>query len=355
MSLHRRSRPRLTASLFSLLLLAGGSLTACAGNSSAPGAAAGLPTVTIGKSVDTIGFSAVDVAQAMGYFKDAGVNVKTELLQGSSQATAALQGGSIQFATLSSTALLLASSKGVKLQAIASLDRGVSIQVVTTKAWASQHGIAPNQPLSQRAKGLEGAKDAAISSTGTSVLKLMMSQNGADPSKVDYVTVGSDAAGSAALGHGTLQVFVGSPPSTYYMVDNANSEIIANATEVPAMKTMAYDIVITNPSWAQANKSAATAVATAIARAENLMATDPDKVIALEQQHFPSYSKDELMKSLQSVQWTTNGLFTQPMWDDAVKVSQEEGQLSGSVDAQENGLWTNQYLNTAAMSAAGSN
>jgi NitT/TauT family transport system substrate-binding protein len=290
----------------------------------------------------------------MGYFKDAGVNVKTELLQGSSQSTAALQGGSIQFATLSSTALLLASSKGVKLQAIASLDYGVSVQVVTTKDWASQHGIAPNQPLSQRVKGLEGAKDAAISSTGTSVLKLMMKQNGADPSKVDFVTVGSDAAGSAALGHGTLQVFVGSPPSTYYMVDNANSEIIANATEVPAMKSMAYDILITSPSWAQANKSAATGVATAIARAENLMATDPEKVIALEQQHFPSYSEDELMKSLKGVQWTTNGLFTQPMWDDAVKVSQEEGQLSGSVDAQENGLWTNQYLDTAAMSGSGS-
>jgi NitT/TauT family transport system substrate-binding protein len=341
--------------LFSAALLAGTGLTACAGNSSASGHAAGLPTVTIGKSVDTIGFSAVDVAQAMGYFKDAGVNVNSELLQGSSQATAALEGGSIQFATLSSTALLLASSKGVKLQAIASLDHGVSIQVVTTKDWANQHGITPNQPLAQRVKGLEGAKDAAISSTGTSVLKLMMAQNGADPGTVDYVTVGSDAAGSAALGHGTLQVFAGSPPSTYYMVDNAGSEIIADATEVPAMKAMAYDIVIADPSWAQANKAAATAVATAIARAENLMATDPGKVIALEQQHFPSYSKDELMKSLANVQWTTDGTFTQSMWDDAVKVSQQEGQLSGSVDARENGLWTNQYLDTAAMSPSGSN
>nr|WTB35047.1 ABC transporter substrate-binding protein [Streptomyces sp. NBC_00830] len=352
MSLHRRSR--LTAAISSLLL-AGVSLTACGGNSSASASGSSLPTVTIGKAVDTIGFSAIDVAEKMGYFKDAGVNVKTEQLQGSSQVTAALQGGSIQFATLSSTALLLASSKGVKLQAIASLDHGVSVQIVTTKDWTSKQGIAPNQPLSQRMKGLEGAKDAAISSTGASVLKLIMQENGADPGKVDYVTVGSDAAGSAALGHGTLQVFVGSPPSSYYMVDHANSEIIANATEVPAMKDMAYDIAITNPSWAKAHKSEATAVATALARAENLMATDPDKVIALEQQHFPSYSKDELMKSLKSVQWTTNGTFTQSMWDDAVKVSKEMGQLSGSVDVQEDGLWTNRYLDTAAMSASGSN
>ncbi|WOP19714.1 ABC transporter substrate-binding protein [Raineyella sp. LH-20] len=88
------------------------------------------PSVTIGKAVDTIGFSAIDVAQEMGYFEDAGVTVKSQLLEGSSQTTAALQSHSIQFATLSSSALLLASSKGVHLQAICSLDHGVSVQIV---------------------------------------------------------------------------------------------------------------------------------------------------------------------------------------------------------------------------------
>jgi len=355
MSLHRRNRQSVTAALSSVLLLAGLGLTACGNSASASGGSGGkLPTVTVGKAVDTIGFSAVDVAESMGYFKDAGVNVKTTLLQGSSQAAAALQGGSIQFATLSSTALLLAASQGVKLQAVTSLDHGVSVQIVATKDWASQHGITSTASLAQRMKGLEGAKDAAISSTGTSVLKLMMTQNGADPGKVDFVTVGSDAAGSAALGHGTLQVFVGSPPSTYYMADNAGSQIVANATEVPAMKEMAYDILIADPSWAKDNSTTATAVATALARAENLMATDPDKVIALEQKHFPSYSKDELMQSLKQVEWTTNGTFTQPMWDDAVKVAQQMGQLKGTVDTQEDGLWTNKYIDTA-KTAPGSN
>jgi NitT/TauT family transport system substrate-binding protein len=290
----------------------------------------------------------------MGYFKDAGVNVKTTLLQGSSQAAAALQGGSIQFATLSSFALMLAASQGVKLQAVTSLDHGVSTQVVTTKDWATSHHIDPSEPLTQRMKGLEGAKDAAISSTDASVLKLMMQQNGADPSKIDFVTVGSAAAGAAALDHGTLQLFVGSPPTSYYMADSANSVIVANATEVPAMKDMAYDILITDPSWASGNANAATAVATALARAENLMATDPDKVIALEQKHFPSFTKDELMQSLKQVQWTKDGTFSQQMWDEAQKVGQEVGQLKGSVDTQENGLWTNKYIDTA-KTAPGSN
>ncbi len=161
-----------------LVAVATAASTSCASNESG-----GLPTVIIGKAVDTIGFSTVDVAQAMGYFKDAGVNVQTKLLQGSSQTNAALQGGSIQFATLSSTALLLAASHGVKLQAVTSLDYGVSVQVVVNNSWAQSHHIDASQPLKQRMQGLAGAKDAAISSTGESVLALMLNRNGVPPSR----------------------------------------------------------------------------------------------------------------------------------------------------------------------------
>ncbi|MBO0847661.1 MAG: ABC transporter substrate-binding protein, partial [Nocardioides sp.] len=238
-------------------------------------------------------------------------------------------------------------------QAIASLDHGVSVQVVVSNDWAKAHNIDASQPLKQRMEGLPGAKDAAISSTGVAVLKLLLSQNGVSPDSVDYVTVGSDAAGAAALGHGTLQTFVGSPPSTYFMSRNANSTILASASEVPELRDMAYDILITDPGYAQKNPKAATAVATALARAENLMATDPQKVLDIEAKHFPSYSKDDLLKSLGAVQWTKDGMFTQPMWDDAVKASQEMGQLEGSVDASQDGLWTNKYLDTGKMTAAG--
>jgi NitT/TauT family transport system substrate-binding protein len=323
-------------------------VTSCASDQSG-----GLPTVIIGKAVDTIGFSTVEVAQAMGYFKDAGVSVQTKLLQGSSQTNAALQGGSIQFATLSSTALLLAASKGVQLQAITSLDYGASVQVVVNKGWSNSHHIDASQPLKQRMEGLAGAKDAAISSTGISVLKLMLNRNGVSPDSVQFVTVGSDAAAAAALGHNTLQVFVGSPPSTYYMADNTGSTVLASASEIDQMRDMAYDLLITTPGFASDQPKTATAVATALARAENLMRTDPAKVLDTEAKHFPSYNRDHLLKSLQSVQWTTDGLFTQAMWDDAVAITKEQGQLANNVDVTEGGLWTNKYVDVNAVHSKG--
>ena len=79
------------------------------------------------------------------------------------------------------------------------------------------------------------------------------------------------------------------------------------------------------------------------------MRTDPAKVLDIEAKHFPSYSRDHLMKSLQSVQWTTDGLFTQAMWDDAVAVTKEQGQLTNNVDVTEGDLWTNKYIDLNAL------
>jgi NitT/TauT family transport system substrate-binding protein len=346
----RSRRWRRTTALIGCVMVAAAA-TACSRTANAD-SAAGTPTVIIGKAVDTIGFSAVDVAIAKGYFKDAGVNVQTKLLQGSSQTNAALQGGSIQFGTLSSTALLLAVSQGVKLQAVTSLDYGVSVQFVVSKDWEAKHHIAPDQPLKQRMEGLQGASDAAISSTGVQFLKLLLTQQGVDPSSVKYVTVGSDAAGAAALGHGTLQIFVGSPPSTYFIARQANADILASASEVQEWRSMAYDLVVTTPSFAQKNPKTATAVATAVARAENLMRTNPQAVLDLEAKHFPSYSRDDLLKSLQVVQWSPDGLFTPEMWTDALDVTKQQGSLKSDVDVAENTVWTNTYIDKAALASS---
>ena len=47
-----------------------------------PVSAPTLPSVTIGKAIDTIPFTVVDVALAEGYFTQNGINVKEELVQG---------------------------------------------------------------------------------------------------------------------------------------------------------------------------------------------------------------------------------------------------------------------------------
>src|SRR6478609_2098883 len=76
----------------------GGGQAPAAGSSNGSAPSGGnLSSVTIGKAVDTIGFTTVDVAQANGYFAKEGVKTSSELLSGSSTAFAALQSGSVNF------------------------------------------------------------------------------------------------------------------------------------------------------------------------------------------------------------------------------------------------------------------
>ena len=133
------------------------------------------------------------------------------------------------------------------------------------------------------------------------------------------------------------------------MAENTNSTILASASEIDQMRDMAYDLLITTPGFAADQPKTATAVTTALARAENLMRTDPAKVLDIEAKHFPSYSRDHLLKSLKSVQWTTDGLFTQAMWNDALAVTKEQGQLTNDVDVAEGDLWTNKYIDVNAL------
>ena len=122
-------------------LLASSLALASFGSWAEPVSAQTLPTVTIGKAVDTIPFTVVDVALAEGYFTQNGVDVKEELVQGSSAANAAMVGGSLQFACEAADPLMLARSHGVPIMAVDALDDGVTLQLVVSNQWLAKHPI----------------------------------------------------------------------------------------------------------------------------------------------------------------------------------------------------------------------
>ena len=126
----------------------------------APVSAATLPTVTIGKAVDTIPFTVVDVAVTEGYFKQNGVNVKEVLVSGSSAANAAMVGGSVQFACEAADPLMLARLHGVPIMAIDALDDGVGLQLVVSTRWLTKHPIPADATFKQKMADLN-ARDVA--------------------------------------------------------------------------------------------------------------------------------------------------------------------------------------------------
>jgi ABC-type nitrate/sulfonate/bicarbonate transport system substrate-binding protein len=328
---------------------AGGGGQAAAGGSSG----GGTTSVTIGKAVDTIGFTAVDVAKAKGYFAQEGIKVTEDLLDGSSTAFAALQSGSVNFVTASSTALLSAKAKGVPLEAVASMDYGVSLQLLVADKWMKSHDLSPGQPLNTVMKKMVGAKLGVISTTDLTYDHYLEQQAGVDPNKLTYIHIGSQSAALAGLKYGEIDAFLLSPPSGYFAQSQGGATVVATLHQVPELANMAYDILVVDSDWAKSHASEVSAVATAIAMADNAMKNSPQSVLGTEKQHYPQMSDSVLLESLKYVTFAPDGLFTGQMWQDALseyKGTEGDNAPSGVNVSENGGTWTNQYIKKSALS-----
>lgn len=340
-AMRRRAR-RLSA--VTAILALGLALAGCGGGSSGAGGK-DATSVTIGKAVDTIGFTTVDVAMEKGYFSKAGVNVKSNLLGGSSTAFAALQSGSVQFVTASSSALLGAKAQGLPLQAVAGLDYGLSLQLVASNKWIDSHHMTPGQPADKEMAGLAGATLGVISNTDLAYYHLLMQQAGIDPNQYKTITFKTQDALLAATQHGQIDAFLLSPPNSYTAESQGFATIVASLNSVQELSDMTYDILVVESGWAKSHPDVVKAVATAMAKADNIMAKDPSSVLDVEKKHFSTMSNDVLLKSLQHVTFTPDGKMTAAGWNSAQDVAvQSDVKDAASVNVAEGDVWTNSYI-----------
>jgi NitT/TauT family transport system substrate-binding protein len=307
--------------------------------------------VSIAKAVDTIGFTTVDVASAKGYFTQQGVSVTSSLLGGSSTAFAALQSGSVNFVLASSTALIAAKAKGLPLEAVASLDYGVSLQMLVSDKWSKAHGLSASQPLNTVMKKMTGAKLGVISTTDLTYDHYLEQQAGMDPGQFTYINISSQSAALAAIKFGEIDAFLLSPPSTYFAQAQGGASITASLHEVPQLASMAYDILVVDSGWATSHEAQVKAVATALARADNVMRSDPRSVLDVEKRHYPTMSDPVLLSSLKYVTFTPDGQFTPAMWNTALTEykSTTKSDVSGVNVADSGGVWTNQYIQKSGL------
>jgi ABC-type nitrate/sulfonate/bicarbonate transport system substrate-binding protein len=327
-------------------------IAACGPDSGAAGGSSGSGgSVTIGKAVDTIGFTTVDVAKAKGYFAKAGLNVNEDLLSGSSTAFAALQSGSVNFVTASSTALISAKKKGLPLEAVASLDYGVSLQLLVSDKWIKSHGMSPDQPVGTVMKKLAGGKLGVLSTTDRTYDSYLAQQAGISDSAFTYINISGQSAALAAIKYGEIDAFLLSPPSTYYAQSQGDAQVMASLKQVPSLGNMAYDILVVDSDWAKSHQSEVTKVATAMAEADNVMAADPQSVLEAEKQHYPTMSDPVLLQSLQHVTFAPDGQFTADMWQAALQeYNQAESGSAASLNvAAGSGVWTNQYIQKSGL------
>ena len=323
------------------------SLAACGSGSSGSTASGGaLPTVKIGKASNTEDLLAVELASREGFFKSAGVNVQPVLLSGSSVANAALEGGSVQFTLASATSALLASGKGIQLQAVGAVDQSNPAQLVVSRKWVQEHHLSPSAPLKTRMSGLAGTTFATLSTSDSSVMTKLEKDAGVSKSSIHSVKISSEAAMLSAVQHGAAQEFIASPPTSNLAVANGYGVVLASAAQLAHASDEEYNVLLTTPDYAKQNPKIVAAVTSAISKALALMSQQATSALTLVQGRFPSLSPAVIRSSLASIKFAPGMRQDQQRWNDALAFAKEAGVVKSGhqVDVREGGIWTNRYL-----------
>lgn len=315
----------------------------------APPASAEMQTVTIGKAVDTIPFTVIDVAIDKGFFKNNGVDVKEVLLQGSSAANAAMVGGSLQFTCEAAVPLMLARSHGVPIIAVDALDDSVTLQLVASKQWLTQHPIAANASFKEKMTDIAGATLARVSTTDQAFYALLRSWAGLPSGGYRIEGLNSLAAISIAIQKGIVDVAIQSPPRSVELAESGYATLLVDRNDVEQLNNVAYDILTTTNDFAKQHPETTTKVATAVAQALNFMRTHPDETLAIEQKHFPKLDKSVLLKSIKFIPFAKNGLQSSDGWARAVKLAGDTGFVKDVKSAPEGEYWTNKYIDLSKV------
>ncbi len=345
-----RGRLALLGAIAAVSLASCGSSSAVSSTSTTTAAtttsSAALPTVTIAKPIDVEETVLGDVTNQLGYFKQAGVNVKSVLLGGSSVVNAALQHGSVQFAIVSASSVLLAAAHGVPLLVVGGINIGDTVQLVVSNSWTKAHGLSPNQPLATRIRGLAGSIDGTISSTDKSAMTDFENQTGVSPSSITEESITSVSALLSALQRGQIQEFIASPPNSSVAVAGGFGSVLATATELPNAGGEIFDLLVTTKSYAEAHSAIVTAVTSAISKALGQLNEKTPAGVSAMNASFPKLSASVIKDSLGGIKWTPSMKMTQQSWNDALTLAQKSGLIKPgeTVNVQPGGIWTNQYL-----------
>lgn len=320
--------------------------TTAAAAAAATTTTAALPTVKIAKPINVEETVLGDVTQHLGYFKQAGVNVQSILLHGSSVANAALQHGSVQFAIVSASSVLLATAHGVPLEVVGEINAGDTVQLVVSNKWLKSHNLSPSQPLATRIKGLEGSIDGTISSTDKSAMTDFERQAGVPASSIKEESIGSVSALLSALQHGQIDEFIASPPNSSVAVAGGFGNVLATASELPYAGKEIFDLIATTKSYAQAHPKIVTAVTTAIGKALSQLSQKTPAGISAMNASFPKLSSAVIKDSLGGINWTPSMKMTEQAWSDALTLAKKSGLIKPgeNVNISQGGIWTNQYI-----------
>lgn len=215
--------------------------------------------VTLALPTVSLVFSTAYVADEKGYWKAAGLNVKTVTIAGAG-ATNALLSGSADFSSTGPGPMFRAVAKGQKLTAIANTSDKFLLEIVLRPDVAAKLNLPPTAGLAERANALKGLSIAVDSVNGFphGYLRYIAGKFGLDAEKDLVVSPVQPPSMVAALQAQRIQGIAFSQPWTLQAMQSAGAvRWISNpAGDLQELNPYAYNLYVTRGGFCE------TAVAT---------------------------------------------------------------------------------------------
>jgi sulfonate transport system substrate-binding protein len=228
----------------------------------------------------TFAFMPLLVATAAEFMKAEGLDVTLINTGGGTNTMAAMLGGSVDVAGLVMSDVVLAVSKGQKLNAIAPLISQYASDAVISKKAAEKVGLVPGMPLKERMARLKGLT-LAISSRGSGTDKIwryLLSLGGLDPEKDVNLTVVKLDQMYPALRSGQIDGFNTTAPANNQAVEDGLAVWAARPSqgEVPGIENFLYTVLCSRPDYLDKNGDVVSALVRGMTKGSELIRKDPD-------------------------------------------------------------------------------
>jgi NitT/TauT family transport system substrate-binding protein len=286
----------------------GGTLAAGLATRSRSDEKAGKP-ITIAIGSYTFAYLPLLVATAADFMKAEGLDVTLVDTGGGTNSMAAMLGGSVDIAGLVMSDVILAVSKGQKLNAIAPLmSQYASDAVISTKA-AEKIGLVPGMPLKERMARLKGLT-LAISSRGSGTDKIwryLLSLGGLDAEKDVSLTVVKLDQMCPALRSGQIDGFNTTAPANNQAVEDGIAVWAARPSqgEVPGIENFLYTVLCARPDYLDKNGDVAAALVRGMTKGSELIRKNSDAAGQFMHDRYFKQTNLELIKHAVADQRTT--------------------------------------------------
>jgi NitT/TauT family transport system substrate-binding protein len=258
-----RLRVGLALSMAALLLLA---VAGCGGGGSSSSGSTGgggeeeasLTNVSIAEAPSALQTLPIAIAESHGFFKKNGLEASIKTVNGGAAIVAALQSGSVQFASATASPIVAADDEGAGLQMLSSLSTYPEQIVMSTKK-AEEVGITESTPVEQKLEALKGMS-VAVTELGGGLqytLDYALSSVGMSDSDVQTVAVTPYSSQINALRANRVDAIAPSSPYGSLAVSEGIGVMVANIWqgEVPSLPTTdPFQVLAVQESYASGNE-----------------------------------------------------------------------------------------------------